>query len=242
MRRKNLLLVDRAAEFAAMLAAALGGRFAIDVVSSKEQAVAALRGFRHHAFLVDVTGTTDDPGLEFISEVRKLGDRRIVIALSGNLDRELPARCYEAGAHAFVPKTRALTRELRALLPNLLTTSGAVLRAAADRVDGIRLPRASFKFAGASIDPAQMIGRFGSRTVRLNPKEVGILHLLSQRRGTLLRRTDVLAAVWGPDAAPDSKSLDTYMTRLRRAYDDAGIDFRRYVSSAPKVGWRVARP
>jgi DNA-binding response OmpR family regulator len=239
MRKKSLLLFDRAPEFGAMVAAALRSEFALDVVAALPGALAAARRPQHDAFLVDVTGAADDAGIEFLRALRQGADTRPAIAMSGNLDRELPARCYEAGATGFVPKTRTLLRELRGLLPRILPAGGGALRTSQLRVDGITLPQRTFTFAGATVDPVEMSARFGTRRVELNPKEVGILHLLAQRRGGLVRRSEILAHVWGPDAVPTSKSLDTYLTRLRRAFAQAGVDFRAHVVAKPKVGWRI---
>lgn len=240
MRKRQILLVDRAPEFAAMLAAALRSHFTVEVADSLPRALAASRRPIHDAYVVDVNGSSDDPGMEFLQTLRRLADARPAIAISGSFDRELPARCYEAGAHGFVPKTRTLIRELRGLLPRLLPQSGGALRAMTARTDGIALPRTPFVFGGAKIDPVEMRAQFPRRTVELNPKEIGILHVFSRRRGELVRRAEILSEVWGPDAVPTSKSLDTYMTRLRSAYAKGGVNLRRFVAAKPKVGWRVA--
>lgn len=240
MRKRQILLVDPAPEFSTMLAAALKNQFVVDVTDAVSHALAASRRPTHDAFLVDVTGSSNDPGMEFLRALRRVSDPRPVIAISGSFDRELPARCYEAGAHGFVSKTRTLVRELRGLLPRLLPKAGGALRTAQLRTDGIVLPRSAFFFGGASVDPVQMRACFKRCDIDLNPKEIGILHVFAHHTGRLVRRAEILAQVWGPDAVPTSKSLDTYMTRLRCAYAKGGVDLRRYVVAKPKVGWRVS--
>jgi DNA-binding winged helix-turn-helix (wHTH) protein len=73
----------------------------------------------------------------------------------------------------------------------------------------------------------------------LNPKEIGILHVLTTRRGHLARRSEILARVWGPEAVQTSKTLDTYLVRLRRTYERGGLDLKRFIEAKPKVGWWV---
>ncbi len=240
MRKRQILLVDPAPEFSTMLAAALKNQFAVEVTDALAHALAASRHPTHAAFLVDVTGSSNDPGMEFLRALRRVADTRPVIAISSSFDRELPARCYEAGAHGFVSKTRTLVRELRGLLPRLLPKPGGTLHMAELRTDGIALPRSAFAFGGGKVDPVQMRVRFKRCEIDLNPKEIGILHVFSHRAGGLVRRSEILARVWGPDAVPTSKSLDTYMTRLRTVYAKGGVDLRRFVIAKPKVGWRVS--
>lgn len=239
MRRRTLLLFDRSAGLGVLAAAALREEFVVQSVDTLPRALAAIRGPEHHAFLVDVTGVADDPGLMFLRELRRNRDERVAVAISGNLDRELPALCYEAGAHGFIAKTHMLVRELRALLPRLLAGRTGALRVTEQRVDGIMLPRRCFRFGPAEIDGEQMVARFPGSTHSLNPKETGILHLLASRRGSLVRRSEILLQIWGPEAVPTSKSLDTYMSRLRRLYENEGIDFRSLVRPRPKIGWHV---
>jgi DNA-binding response OmpR family regulator len=133
-----------------------------------------------------------------------------------------------------------LIRELRALLPRLLQRAGGGANGHR-RTDGILLPKESFGFAGAAIDPKTMRATFGRKgqSVDLNPKEIGILHLFARRQGHLVRRSEILAHVWGPHATPTSKSLDTYLVRLRSHYRKQGIDLGRVLRSKPKVGWWV---
>ena len=238
MPKKPLLLFDRAPDFCVMLTAALGQQFSVEVAPTLVEAVAEARRARHCGFVVDVTMAYDDHGIAFLRELRRIDDHRFAIAISGSPDRELPARCYEAGAHGYVAKSRTLIRELRSLLPRLASI-GAVLQSLRDRTDGIALPQKSFRFGGALIDPAHMNAQFGAHRAELYPKEIGILHLLSRRSGTLVRRSEILAEIWGPNANPTSKSLDTYMTRLRSMYARAGVDFRTFVQPKSKVGWRV---
>ena len=239
MPRKALLIVDRNPEIRSLLRAALGQRFSVDVVATIVEATAESRHPRHTGFVVDI-GASADEELTFLRGLRASGDNRVVVTISAHRSRDLPALCYEAGADGHIDKTGALIRELRALLPRLLQRAGGC----ADghrRTDGILLPRETFRFAGAAIDPKTMRATFGGtgHSVDLNPKEIGILHLFARRQGHLVRRSEILAHVWGPHATPTSKSLDTYLVRLRSHYRKQGIDLGRVLRSKPKVGWWV---
>ena len=239
MPKKALLIVDRDPGIRTMLRAALGQRFSVDVVATIVEATAESRQPKHAGFVVDI-GATADEELKFLRGLRASGDHRVVVTISANRSRDLPALCYEAGADGHVDKTGALIRELRALLPRLLQRAGGCANGHR-RTDGILLPKEAFGFAGATINPKTMRATFDrdGHSVDLNPKEIGILQLFARRQGHLVKRSEILAHVWGPDATPASKSLDTYLVRLRSLYRKQGIDLMRILRSKPKVGWWV---
>lgn len=51
---------------------------------------------------------------------------------------------------------------------------------------------------------------------RLTQKEADILRLLSEKRNQVLRRSEILEAVWGKDDYFLGRSLDVFITRLRK--------------------------
>ena len=241
MRKKAILIAENSAELRDLLTLALAPHYVVDTASSFAEAQAEGRHPRHEAFIIDIVrGGPEDEGVRLITALREDGDDRPLIAISGGRDPALPSLCYEAGADAFVAKSVCTVRELRAVLRRLLAP--ARLRGAQARVDGIRLPEQKFWFAGAMIDPVNMTGMFPLGSVQhLNPKEIGILHVFALGSGRLVRRAEILAHVWGPAAVPTSKTLDTYLVRLRRAYQRGGLDLTKWLKAKPKVGWRVQR-
>lgn len=239
MRKKAILIVESSPELRDLLTAALARRYAVEITGSFTHAMAECRHPRHAALVVDIVrGGADDEAIQLIQQIRAGGDERPVVALSGVRDPELPSWCYEAGADAYVPKTGCTIRELRAVLARLLSRSHE--NPPHPRVDGILLPASEFRFSGAVINPVAMTASFPAGTViDLNPKELGILHVLATNSGRLVRRAEILAHVWGPEAVPTSKTLDTYLVRLRRAYQRGGIDLAQRLKAKPKVGWWV---
>lgn len=239
MRKKAILLVENSAELRELLTVALAGRYTVDTARSFAEAQSEGRHPRHAAFIVDIErGGPEDEGLKLMAALRGDGDERPLIAISGRREPEIPSLCYEAGADAFVAKSVCTVRELRAVLRRLLALPK--VRGARARVDGIRLPERGFWFAGAMIDPMNMTGMFPRGLLQhLNPKEIGILHVFALGAGRLVRRGEILAHVWGPTAVPTSKTLDTYLVRLRRAYERGGLDLTKWLKVKPKVGWWV---
>lgn len=63
--------------------------------------------------------------------------------------------------------------------------------------------------------PHQRLSRLG-HTQELTHREAAVLHHLYRQRNQVLERRAVLQAVWGDDTYFNGRSLDVYITRLRR--------------------------
>src|SRR5436190_1886980 len=76
--------------------------------------------------------------------------------------------------------------------------------------------------------------------IRLTPKAMAVLRELMQRRGTVVRRDDLLGIVWR-DGFPSDDVLTHAITELRRALE---LDPRapRIIETIPKVGYRLLGP
>ena len=71
----------------------------------------------------------------------------------------------------------------------------------------------------------------------LSERELKILKLLSQRRGEVVSRDDILDNVWGDDAFPSSRTVDNFIVRLRRLFEPHPAE-PRYFHTVWGVGYR----
>jgi two-component system response regulator MprA len=67
-----------------------------------------------------------------------------------------------------------------------------------------------------SLDPAAHAVAFGSESEPLTPTEFRLLAALAGRPGTVLRRTELIAAAWPDGALVHDNTLDAYIARIRR--------------------------
>lgn len=83
------------------------------------------------------------------------------------------------------------------------------------------------KRAGHPIATTYSIGRYvfdysryllscGDYQQQLTSREADLLHLLVQHANTVLKRTDILEAVWGQDDFFLGRSMDVFISRLRK--------------------------
>lgn len=74
--------------------------------------------------------------------------------------------------------------------------------------------------------------------VRLSEREAALLDLLLRAGGRPLSRADILDEVWGMDAIPTERTVDNFLMRLRRLFEE---DPRRprHILTVRGVGYRL---
>lgn len=185
---------------------------------------------------VDITRKFQDV-LDLLTRLRAGGDERFVVAISAWDADELPTRLYDAGADAFVSMPFRSYREILSLLRRhiCISASNAENRTARQRTED-----GPFYFAGALITPDLTICFPNGCKARLLPKQAGLLRFLSSKDGCLVKRSEIMAAVWGRGAPRLSASLDVYLSGLRRLFRANGLDIRKFVNSRKGEGWWIS--
>ena len=65
-------------------------------------------------------------------------------------------------------------------------------------------------------DPDNLSLIFDDTIINLTSREADLLKYLSQNMNSVLKREDILIAVWGDDSYFLSRSLDVFISRLRK--------------------------
>jgi DNA-binding response OmpR family regulator len=208
----------------------------VNAVGTTPAADEAMRKDSYDLALVDLAGRGHAlEGIQLIKDWRTAGEHCPIIAVSGAPDVHMAAVTLRAGADDFMRKP-IRGAELLARIERRMKHGGEP--APSRKVAGVYLDDTAFRFGGATIHPDLTI-RFGARTARLLPKQLGILRCFHRNRGELVLKQDLLREVWGPLANAGSASVHEYISRLRRMYAAHGHDLNRLVSQMKKVGWRV---
>ena len=71
--------------------------------------------------------------------------------------------------------------------------------------------------------------------VELSPKEYALLVCLMRNRGMILSRDQLLVKCWGYDYEGDSRSVDTYIRRLRSKLGTAAVQIKTIIKSGYKL-------
>jgi DNA-binding response OmpR family regulator len=92
--------------------------------------------------------------------------------------------------------------------------------------------------SGLRLDPLRHTIAAGDAEVSLTPTEFRVLATLAARPDAIVRRRDLVRAVWPEGAIVHDNTLDQYIARLRRKLRSAGSE--REIVTAHGVGYRLA--
>ena len=179
----------------------------------------ALAAFRREPFdlcLLDVMLPGLD-GLALAHCIRKLNPHVPILFLSARALGEDRIAGLRTGADDYITKPFSL-EELVLRMEVFLKRAAGPPPAAAPPTGTL----GSFAF-----DPHNLTLRHAAGTARLTQKEGQLLALFAQRPGQLLKREDILRQLWGDDDYFMGRSLDVFISRLRKHLrPDARVQLR----------------
>lgn len=102
-----------------------------------------------------------------------------------------------------------------------------------------RLPvqGASYQWSDCAIDFLRLEGRKGNRAFPMSGKECMLMKLLVEQEGEVISRDAILDKVWGYDVFPSSRTVDNFILRLRKYFEDDSSR-PRYIHSVRGMGYR----
>ena len=199
-----------------------GRDWLVTACADRKSADATLQAQRFHMVLLDLR-LPDGEGLDVLRALRKRGDKTPVIVLTARGEVEQRVLGLQLGADDYVIKPFSV-HELDARMQ-------AVQRRAAQPTTPIRLGE-------AEVDLSGHCGRRGEQTFRLLPKEAELLAHLLRHRGQAQSREELLRAVWGYDATPTTRTVDTHVFQLRQKLE-ADPAHPRLLLTVHGVGYRL---
>lgn len=183
-----------------------------------ETAVYMAKNNIYDLILMDVMMPEID-GFSAASKIRGFTDTPIIMisARGETYDR---IHGFEQGADDYIVKPFSL-REL-------MLRINAVLRR------GVQNKPDSLKCRGLEIDFTAHSVTLDGVEITLSPKEFELLVYLVKNKGIVLKRENILNAVWGYDFEGDDRTLNTHIKHLRNKLKDMGED----IVTVRGVGYR----
>lgn len=191
------------------LAAAVGGSLTADgwevrVEHRGRSALIAVREFQPDVVVLDIM-MPDIDGLDTLERIRAIRPEIRVLfltALDGHDDRIAGLR---AGGDDYLTKPFAIA-ELQARVRVLARTATAIARPAESQL----------RVGDLAVDKAENTAELAGSPLELTPTEFELLLLLANNAGKVLRRAQILEAVWGYDFGAESNLVEVYVSSLRR--------------------------
>ncbi|HEU5442579.1 MAG TPA: response regulator transcription factor [Steroidobacteraceae bacterium] len=196
--------------------------YEVDSVASGRRALEWLQGGSCGLVLLDVMLPEID-GFTVCRTLRERGDNTPVLFLTARGDPADRVRGLEAGGDDYLAKPfhlRELLLRVKAILRrwewyrSASAAGGAVLR-----------------FGGNEVDFRAFRARsWNGIAQELTEKEAMILKVLAERPGEIVSREDLLERVWGYDVFPSTRTVDNFILRLRKRFEQDPANPRHFLT------------
>jgi DNA-binding response OmpR family regulator len=213
-RRATILVVEDEAHLAAglKLNLELDGYRAVIARSVREATAQLVEAAPIDLILLDVM-LPDGDGYSFCKQLRDAGQYMPVIMLTARSAAEERVRGLDSGADDYMPKPFVLP-ELLARLRSALRRSGWKQSDAP-----LEAVRGTLDFGSAHINFDTHEATASGAPVRLTQLELDLIYYFSQHPGRVLSREELLERVWKLRNAPNTRSVDNFIVRLRRYFE-----------------------
>jgi len=201
--------------------------FSVAVASDGREALERVESFSPNLIILDVLMPRMD-GRSVLRHLRKNDDWTSVILLTQVGESVERAMALEEGADDYLNKPfdpQELVARIRAVLRR--SHLGRRPLAAAQRLSSGDLV----------LDRVARRVWFREKEVPLTPKAVALLEYMMTHPDELMTRDRLLDAVWGWDYPTGTRTVDTRIAELRRAFDDDPGE-PLYIETVPGQGYR----
>ena len=157
-------------------------------------------------------------GMDVCRQLRGRGVHTPIIMLTARGEESDRVSGLEVGADDYVTKPFSI-REL-------IARARAVLRRGA----ATRAPRDRVQVGSAVVDFKQYAVIKGDQREALTPLEVSLVRVFLAHPGEVITRDRLLSEIWGFEAYPTTRTVDTFMLRLRRKIEPNPREPRHFLT------------
>ncbi len=174
--------------------------------------------------LVDIMMPKKD-GFSLAEDIRKINAEVPLVFLTARNQKEDKIKGLTLGADDYITKpfdTDEFLLRIQAILRRTLPEN--------------ETKKSTYGIGKFTFDPATLILSGGQEDRRLTKKEASLLKLLCEHKGKILEREVVSNLIWGDDSYFVGRSMDVFITRLRKYLKD---DNEVSITNIHGVGFRL---
>lgn len=183
--------------------------YAVDLYPDGEQAFRAFQQNPYDICILDVMMPLKD-GFRLAKDIRELNKTIPFLFVTARSMQEDVLEGFRLGADDYIPKPFSMQElllrveaVLRRTHPSLAEEGGTV-----------------FEIGQFEFDPVKQILRHQTNEQKLTTKESELLQLLCLNKNDILERNYALKQVWKDDSYFNARSMDVYITKLRKHLKD----------------------
>jgi DNA-binding response OmpR family regulator len=190
--------------------------YTVRVVSDGGLAMGEYRSLQPDICILDIMLPSRD-GYEIAALIRADNARTPIIFLSAKTLTEDVVKGFHSGGHDYLKKPFSM-EELLIRMESLLK------RFKGEQAEAVPEGATTYRFGGCHLDTLRQRLTTSSGESALSFKEVALLEMMIQHQNTVLERKMVLERIWGEENYYNTRSMDVFMTHLRKLLkDEPGI-------------------
>lgn len=215
----RILLVEDDASLSFILQSSLEqiiGGYQVTVAANGKEGLELLRGGGYDVIVSDVEMPVMD-GIEMTQHIRSLYPQLAIILITGRTAARDVVSGYHSGADLYIKKP-FLPEELDAHIQALMK------RKLPEPDEAAAGGETTYAIGKYLFTPSQNRLSDGEEACRLTRRESAVLEMLCRQMGQLVSREEILIKIWGIADFYASRSLDVFITKLRkRLSGDASV-------------------
>ncbi len=209
--RPNILLVEDDVNLGFLLVENLKAKgFEVTLIQDGALALSSVKEVKAELFVIDIMLPGAD-GFSVAEAYRKAYPKTPFIFLTARIQEQDKLQGFEAGADDYITKPFSFKELYYRILVSLRRS----------RPELIRGEEEALTIAGLTLYPAQRLLVIAGQKKKLSRRESGLLQILLEHQGRYVPRGEILKRVWGNDDFFTAKSMDVYVTRIRKLLKEA---------------------
>lgn len=207
MSKNKILFVEDELSLGLIVKESLESRgFEVNYSQDGRSGLNSFKEFKPDICLLDIMLPIKD-GFTLAQEIRKLDARVPIIFITARSQTPDVVKGFEIGANDYIKKPFSMEELVVRIKARLADNSGIM-----EKQDSQK----TFLIGKYHFNYDKQILEYQGREKKLTHREAEILRLLCINRNEVLERSKVLDKVWGDDNFFNARSMDVFITKLRK--------------------------
>lgn len=224
MSKKRILYVEDDETLAFLTADNLEQHFDVTHVSNGKEAFELFCKENFDLCVLDIM-LPDMDGFEIAEEIRKRNEEIPIIFLSAKTMKEDRIKGLRLGADDYLVKPYSIEELILKIEIFLNRSQKKVEKSSKNHTIG------TFTF-----EPTNYSLKNENQQITLTEREATLLNLFVENKNTVLKREKILTELWGNDDYFSGRSLDVFISRLRKIFKD---ETHVRIENIPRVGFKL---
>lgn len=202
--------------------------YTVQVVADGNLVIDAYIAFQPDICILDIMLPSKD-GYTVAKELKALEPDLPIIFLSAKVLTEDVVKGFKSGGNDYLKKPFSM-EELLVRMEALLQRFGREINAEATITSTV------YSFGGCELDTVHQKLRTSTGEHSLSFKESALLEMMILRKNDVLERQEALIKIWGDDNYYNTRSMDVFMTHIRKLLkDEPGIQ----IMNLRSIGYKL---